>query len=258
MDLRNAKIEVATLLSKTLVGTIKVMIELSSYANPHLYEMTSRMSKYGKEILGIINYDRNYLWVIDLAINLSQIGCLSLNSLILNKRYSNIILKVEDQEKYNDHPRKGGDLIAKIPRLDKVAEIVRNQFTHPNDIRKGTSEIVEVGIGVLNLLITYEDLLLKGYSKVGALNYLTISPPGYPKPFIDAFSKIINEEIHSVLDNISVDKAKKGMVLAEDIISKDGDVLIIKSTILTDTLINMLNFLNRNGELDKISVLKRE
>jgi response regulator RpfG family c-di-GMP phosphodiesterase len=113
------------LLQKTLSGSVRVLIDILTLASPIAFARASRINRYVKQIckqLGVEN-----TWQYELAALLSQIGCIALPAEILEKVHSGIDLTPEESRVFATHPATGHKLLANIPRLDSVAQMVARQ-----------------------------------------------------------------------------------------------------------------------------------
>lgn len=251
LELRNTRIELQSLLSKTLTGGVRIMIDLLTFINPSLVEKSNRIRRYAQEMIKTLPINANESWNIDLAIMLSQIGCITLPAVILKKRNSNISLNYEEQQRYEQHPNLGADIVTKIPRFGNVAEIIRHQLIHPSAIDKNVPEIVFIGSSILNLLIVFDDLILKGMTPSSAVLELKKQNPPYLSMIINCSSEIINKKVNIPKRIVKIDMLISGMILNEDILTESGQVLLAKGTELAENFIQFLQLFLKIGKCSK-------
>ena len=113
------------LLEQTLSGSIRVLCEVLALVNPEAFGRSSRITRYVEAIAAHLHVSE--LWSIKTAAMLSQIGCVILPESVLKKVYRGEVLTGEESHLFNQHPFVAYDLLAKIPRMKRVAEIIKFQ-----------------------------------------------------------------------------------------------------------------------------------
>ncbi len=259
LELQNAKSDLQTLLSKTLTGSIKVLVEILSFVSPPLVEKSNRIRRFAREMFQVLPINSQEVWIIDLAIMLSHIGCLSMTD-ILKKKSTNAGMTKDEQTRYEQHPIIGADIVAKIPRMEDVAEIISRQLIYPVRYPSNLPDVVYYGSSLLNLLLSYDDLITFGHTPKLAVSKLIDPVYGYPIVITDRLYRLINQDVYLRRHIVKSDKLVAGMVLNEDIVTKTGATLLTKGTELTDNLIQMIQrFANSgNGIHENISIMETE
>jgi len=118
------------LLEQTLSGSIKVLAEILSQVNPAAFSRAFRIRNLVDQLVkaeGLPN-----AWEFSIAALLSQLGCVSLPSDLVEKVYAGASLSKEEEEMFKNHPLVGAQLLKNIPRLERVAAMIALQL-------KGTS-----------------------------------------------------------------------------------------------------------------------
>ncbi|RMF86633.1 MAG: response regulator [Planctomycetota bacterium] len=113
------------LLSKTLAGSVRVLTEILTAVSPQAFGRASRVRATVSKLCKAMNVPNT--WQIEIAAMLSQIGCVAVPAQILEKVYNGEELKPQERDIYESHPKLARELLAKIPRLERVAEIVGYQ-----------------------------------------------------------------------------------------------------------------------------------
>ncbi|WP_346930158.1 response regulator [Clostridium sp.] len=254
LGLQKSKQEIQTLLSNTLLGSVEIMFEILTISNSLLVEKTNRLRYYGKELMIELNLSSNTFWEIDLAIMLSQIGCISVPQEILNKIFNKVPLDEYERNILEKHPSIGADLISKIPRLENVSKIVKNQLKYSDVIQSDTNDVVNFGSAILNLLITFDNLVKEGLQHQIALKKISMNNE-YPKTIRYAFENVIKKEIKSTKQLINIVNLLPGMVLQENIYSSAGEIILPIKTELTKEFIDLLIRWNLKGRCSKENFL---
>ncbi|PKL15836.1 MAG: hypothetical protein CVV49_19365, partial [Spirochaetae bacterium HGW-Spirochaetae-5] len=152
------------LLGKTLGGSIKVLADLLALAKPQAFTKTQKVRKLARLIYTDLDIDHK--WQIEIAATLSQIGCVTIPDDILKKVYKGLILSDAENVMFSSHPSIGADMIKSIPRMDKVADIIRYQEKNydgggfPSDnIRENE---IPAGSRILKIALDYDKAITGG------------------------------------------------------------------------------------------------
>jgi len=113
------------LLEKTLNGSISLLTEILSLFHPDLFGRSTHIRDLIRKIAVSLNLPSS--WEIEVACMLSQIGYLGLPPDILVKAKNADNLSSEEEELLTLVPEIGGHLLANIPRLNVVSNIVLYQ-----------------------------------------------------------------------------------------------------------------------------------
>lgn len=166
LELRKSRLEIQTLLSKTFVSSIRTITDILSLANPIVFDRSNRLKRYVREIMKHLKFDHMTAWQLELAAMLSQIGCIAIPEKVLQKKQQGITLTEEEEMKFRNYPVVAAELIADIPRLETVAEIIRSLQELPDENESPTdiSNVVMLGSSLLRMLIDYDYLIMSGVS----------------------------------------------------------------------------------------------
>lgn len=226
------------LLEKTLGGAVKVLTEVLGIANPVAYSRTARLQKYVQAIAETLEVGNQ--WQLTLAAMLSQIGCISLPAEILAKVYSGGALSPEEQKLFNSHPDLGARLIGGIPRLEPVAEVIAGQMQRPD--LAGVGQIAghwdsrTLGLTVLRAATELDALITGGTRPAVALQKLVESWPELPELIADALRHAQIASGDAIVRSITLAELAPGMVLDEDLKSRNGIRLVPQGHEVTQTV----------------------
>lgn len=110
------------LLEKTLSGSIKVMMDMLVMSYPQGYSRASRIRSWVRKLN--TNGNMPHRWQLDLAAILSPLGMLSIPQEVLSKVHIKLPLTETEQAMVERAPEMARNVIANIPRLQGVAQIV--------------------------------------------------------------------------------------------------------------------------------------
>lgn len=110
------------LLEKTLAGSIKVLADVVSMNDPVAYSRATRLREWVR--LLTVEFKLPQRWQLDIAALLVPIGQVSVPPEVIAKQRRGEALSETEQAAIDRAPEAARNLIANIPRLGKVAEII--------------------------------------------------------------------------------------------------------------------------------------
>ena len=184
------------ILSQTLHGSVKVLTDVLALANPMAFGRASRVHRLVSQMCKELRLDRT--WSIEVAAMLSQIGCVAVPEETLAKVQNGAELSDSEAATIRNLPEVGHGLIAKVPRLEEVAEIIAHQENHyyAEDSFRGAVYGNELPLGsrILKVALDFDGLVSGGMSNEMALAKIH-DRPGWYDPSIVAVLKRI-PDIH--------------------------------------------------------------
>ncbi|KPK74639.1 MAG: hypothetical protein AMJ79_13555 [Phycisphaerae bacterium SM23_30] len=246
------------LLENTLRACIRVLTEILSLVNPTAFSRASRIKNYILHMAKELRLPN--VWRFEVAALLSQIGCVTLPQVILNKIYGRRELNYTEQKMFNSHPRVGCKLLANIPRLELVARMIAGQldsFQEQPDIKTLTpdEQIVVIGAQMLKIAIDFDQLVVRTISPGGALTILRKRKKDYNPRILDTLNSFKGSEIEVEVKECTVEELEIGMITDEHIKSNKGTMLVPMGHEVTYTVLERLrNFAKGVGVREPIRV----
>jgi len=229
-------------LQKTLMGSVTVLSELLAVANPLSFNAGLRCRDYVASIAKALRLPNP--WQYEIAALMSQIGCVTLPDDTLNKLYSGLKLTDEEQAMYDNHPLIGASLLEKIPRLENVTRMIRLQLTRFDKYTEAMvgAEFEEVLIGgmMLKAALDFDRYLFRGMRRNEAVEVMRRQKKMYNPKILDIISKLKIERRDRQELNLTVQQISVGMVAAENIMAKNGVLIIPKGQTITKLLLQGL------------------
>lgn len=246
------------LLDKTLKGSIKVLIDILSIANPEAFSRSSRVRKIANKIASRLKLSN--AWQVDLAASLSQIGCVTVPLEILSKKYTSQPLSKSETEIFAKQFQIGSDLLSNIPRLEEIAEAIAYQEKQfdgggiPSNSKKGKE--IPLIARILKVVHDYDDLVMTEKSHAQALEEMYFRKSWYD-PDILSCLKEIDLDFGYVIKEVEVKNLKTGMVLAEDVRTKTNLLLVRRMQEVSETTrMAILNFAENNNIVQPVKILE--
>jgi response regulator RpfG family c-di-GMP phosphodiesterase len=248
------------LLQQTLRGSIKVLTDVLSLTNPTAFGHASRVRRLVRRLCEQLGIEQP--WQVDVAAMLSQIGCVTVPPSTLEKLYHGRALSAEEAQMLEAHPSVGADLVGNIPRLAPVAEIIAYQQKNfdgsglPVDARAGQD--IPLGARVIKVALDYDTLKWSGLTDFDAIVELRQQAHCYDPDVLAALEGSIGLEESLEACEVRAKDLMTNMILAEDVTTTDGILLVSKGQDVTPPMRQRLVNFARHGKIDEpICVLVR-
>ena len=227
------------LLEQTLKGSLAVILEMISLANPEAPAWDQRLSELVEQTARAAGMAEP--WIVGLAAVLSRIGALTVPDAILEKVKAKRILNTEERQAYNRVPEIGYRLLKGIPRLEEVAEMIYYSQKNydgrgfPPDDRAG--DAIPAGARILRVCLDFmhttsgqEDMGKRVLEMLG--NHYAYDPDVVfaLKKTIDAGFFSQPEPGGSPTCEVALEDLVEGQVLQEAIRTTDGQPLLGEGT----------------------------
>ncbi len=212
------------LLSKTLTGSVQLLTEILGLVKPPAFGRLDNLRRLVRGMCAHLQFPNP--WEVELAAMLSQIGCVAVPDAILTKAAAGEPLSPQELKLFREHARIGGNLIAKIPRLEGVSRLVACQFVGleggpPDD------ENVPYGARVLAAAIEFDRLVAGGEQPQDALALLSANTAHDPQ-ILTALARLL--EIDYAVRSVHVHELELGMILDENVCSTSGELLLARGS----------------------------
>jgi response regulator RpfG family c-di-GMP phosphodiesterase len=240
------------LLSKTLNGSIKVMIDILGEQNPLIFNQANRLRRLAHDLAIALHLEEKS-WEIELAALLSQIGAVTIPQETLYKQIKGLELNDSEREMIASIPRMGRQLIKNIPRMEVVADAVGDQnctFLGHLDPDSPMGLKIPIISRILKIIMDYDRFREFTHSSVSAVRTMEARKSDYdPEIFAVFCTKVlkIDEQLAYRASKaklgekqIYVDDLKIGMVLSRDVTDKKGILVVAKDTTITEVLLYKL------------------
>jgi CheY-like chemotaxis protein len=251
LELQRARRMERELLENTLNGAARTLADLVHLTGPALAARSDAIRNIVVHLTARMRLDEP--WQYDLASILCLIGCVALPAEVFERAYSRAP-KGSDDEMFRAHPESGSRLLAKIPRLETVSEMIRRQQTAGGDSRPENP--AELGGCILRIAVELDRWVFKGLSFKDALGRLKAPPHGFPGELLAALDDYSPPFAEFELKRLQVHELRASMVTEDDIVTKDGSSMILrKGAVLNATALERIrNFDKTRGICQPIHV----
>ncbi|HML56295.1 MAG TPA: response regulator [Solidesulfovibrio magneticus] len=223
------------LLRGTVRGTIKLLTNLLEMVSPEAFGKSSRVKRLAMDLgayLGIAE-----AWRLELAAMLSQIGCAAMPAETLRRAYRGDPLPGDKAYEFAMHPKIAAELVANIPRLREVAEIIAYQEKRydggglPPDALAG--ERIPLGARILKVALDFDTLTAHYGEKrrsqtpeADALARMRDRDGWYDPEILDALETLATLPDGFEPRQVPTDALAAGMLLDQDVVALGGNLVL--------------------------------
>ncbi len=237
------------LLEDTLQNSIEVLTAILGMVNPQAFGRAHRIKQYVHQIAEKLKLKD--IWQLDMAAMLSQIGFVTLPPHILDKIYNGEMLTEKERIMLDEHPGIGGSLIEKIPRMDIIAAIIRDQNKNYKEHAAPSAlsprqKFISLGAQILKVVLAFDGFIYRGMGKSAAISMLQRDQNAYNKQIVSLLSDLRVLEKERIKKSLPIDKLIPGVITEFPIISSKGKMLVNKDIQLTEPLIQRLKAYDRS------------
>lgn len=230
------------LVSKTLTGSIRVLTDILSIVNPEAFNRSSRVKRLIHKILDRLRIEDR--WQFDIAAMLAPVGYITLDEDLIQKVIKGEELSQGEQESVDLHPRLASELIASIPRLEDIAEIVGLQDCRydgtNSELEQHAEEGIPLGARLLKVTGDYDQLIQIGKSPDAILDIMIHREGWYDPNLFSILTEIVEDEIDFIEKEIAFAELKPGTLLADHLIDEEGSILLSKGQEVSETMLTRL------------------
>ena len=251
------------LLEQTLNGAIQMLTEILLIVDPNASGRGQELRDHMKTFLDSLGVACR--WEFEIAAMLSPVGYVTVPQSVMQRAKAGLTLTDPEANMLAHVPETGSRLIAKIPRLETVAEIVLYQSKNfdgtglPQGGRAG--EEIPVASRILHILGNLAQMESQGMSKAEALLAMQQQTGFYDPRVLDAAFKCFDAYLPHASATASLARAVHlselhvGQVLRSDIETNDGTLLLLRGGKLTPVILEKIrNFSQLSGIKEPIYV----
>jgi len=239
------------LLEQTLRGSIGVLSEILSLANPAAFSRGQRICRYVRYMAERLNIpDR---WQYELAAMLSQIGCVTVPPDVLEKESKAQSLSTDEARILSAQYRVSYSLLAKIPRLERVAEMIARQHVAWTDLG-GDPEPEKIGAHLLRVALDFDARIARNAAPDTVLAEMRARKE-YNPAYVAALEQVQIDEAAAEIRQLKLSQLRTGMIVSSGIRGRNSLLLLAEGHEITESAIARLNtFAGTIGIVEPISV----
>ena len=234
------------LLEQTLQGSIKALTDILSIQNPLVFGRATRAKAHVTALATEVGMSQR--WAVEVAAMLSPIGSVTLPPETAEKLHEGKPLLPAEQAMVKRLPAVTDQLLANIPRLEPVREILAAlelRFEGEGTAKKGAD--IPVGARMLKIVLDYDLLESQGAPTAVALDTMRGRKGTYDPEFLAAFSSMLGAKLgHAVVQELPLARLRAGMTFVDDVRAVSGGLLVARGHEVTASLIERMRNFARN------------
>jgi response regulator RpfG family c-di-GMP phosphodiesterase len=224
----------------TLRGSIRALVEMLSLVHPAISARTSRVRRLTLELCEKLNAPDS--WRIEIAALLSHVGYIGMPPALVDRILAGQPLSEDEAHRAAKAPEVSAKLIASIPRMEEVQNILLMQGTHwdgTNATVQGMhKERIPLGARILRVAIDFDSLGLQGAGSEQALETITGAEGVYDPGVVEALNQLRGCRVPEP-DTIAVKLSDlmPGMVFSKDLRTSAGLLVVAKGQDVTEQVL---------------------
>jgi response regulator RpfG family c-di-GMP phosphodiesterase len=215
-----------TLLQKTLVGSVKAVVNVLGLTKPAALGRSIRVRDRARKAAETLNIEDR--WSLEFAALLSQVGAAALPDRISQKLNEGKPLTKEEQTEFVDSIEAVNRVLRSIPRLEPVTKLLDELMELTVSYHSDSANVPRTSANarLLHAIIDLEALEAGGKSFKQALDHLQRNDAKYGAEALAALNQLVADPTQIDVAMCSPAMLTDGMVLAEDLTTTDGLLLL--------------------------------
>jgi CheY-like chemotaxis protein len=132
LDLAHTRKDLEKTLSQTLTGTMRMLMDVFTMVQPHLFSWAQKMHYGMKKQSRVLLLKES--WIYEMAGMLLPLGMLAMSSQLLERLAQGDVLTDPEKKQLERDTSLGAKMLSAIPKLEEVAEILRFSTLHPREL----------------------------------------------------------------------------------------------------------------------------
>jgi response regulator RpfG family c-di-GMP phosphodiesterase len=222
------------LLEQTLRGAIATLTELLGMASPKAFGRAQRLRRMAAALARRVHHPEP--WSVEVAAMLSQIGQITLDEEVIQKLYRGQPLDAAEEAQVERLPTMVDSLLANIPRLERIRSMVLGAHRPIGN----ADEAVRVGAAILDVVLRFDTIAIPGGNPADAVAKVCAERPKLDPALAEALRTTVAELYEAGIARLKVGELRPGMVLASDVVTVHGALLLTRGQEVTAALVERL------------------
>jgi response regulator RpfG family c-di-GMP phosphodiesterase len=214
------------LLEGTVRGSVTLLTEILGIKDPVAFNRGNRLKNHVRQLAAELEVPGT--WDLEVAAMLSQIGYAVVPSDIVERARSGETLTDTEQQLYDSHLAVARDLLAHIPRLEVVADMIGAS----GDPGQPMEPRVALGVQLLAAVADYDHYLEQGLAEGAAVAAMR-EHPTHSEDVLKALDRMAVASGGYIEKSLGVADLVSGLILAADLYAIDGRLLLSEGTELS-------------------------
>ncbi|MCC6877669.1 MAG: response regulator [Sandaracinaceae bacterium] len=231
------------LLESTLNATIRLLCEILGLVSPQTFARTATLRRLVSHAATTLMPERK--WELEAAASLSVLGLVALPQALVDRWLAGGRLTEAEQNELRAHPELAARLIAPIPRLGHVAELVRRQAL---PLRGEPTNELEVALVLLQTVLAVDLELARGKALPQAIERQAAGAGHAVREVLRCLADVRGAPTDQApVRAVALRELAPGMVALEDVTTLGGMMLLPSGKELTAAAIERLRHIARQS-----------
>lgn len=224
------------LLQRTLVGSIRALVEVLAIADPVAFGRIGRLKELALAVAAALGSAES--WHLEYAALVCQIGNISLPDSTAKKLYGGQALTMQERIQTEEALKLGPSVIKHIPRLDRVMRILEELAAN----RSGSSANLSVEAQILRTVLVYEALERTNKSRSVAIQMFVARSRDFDPTVSNALLDVlgVGKPKNDGCIEVGLQELRPGMITATELRAVTGALLVPAGTEISASLIARL------------------
>ena len=233
------------LLEHTLRGAVRALIDVLALADPVAFGRAKRLELVVREVARELAIPDP--WKVEVATMMSQIGAVTLPSTVVDKLYYGFELDPDEMPMVARMPRIAARVLSEIPRLEEIEAIILALETSPSPDQPLATQVIQA-------VSELDTLEASGIDPLPAIDRLRRR--GHAPRILEILTRLHTPV--PVIREIRASELRIGMVLADDLRSRTGLLLVPRGYEVDAPLLERLGYIPTGTLMEPILVRARE
>lgn len=224
-----------TLLEQTLKGSIKMIVDILSIVNPDAFNRAIRIRNMVNKIARRMKASKD--WRMDVSAMMSQIAFLAVPKDLLDKKLAGTPLLNNDRLLLNKQHKTALELLGNIPRLEEISDILlyaEQPFAREKSNMPLQGKEMPLIARILKVADDFDSQLASGKNEKQAFQAMQFQSYWYDPDVLSALKAVVlNNDVEKRAHVVTIDEIQEGMVLAQDVYTNKGSLLIPENQEIT-------------------------
>jgi len=227
------------LLQKTLIGSMRALSDVLAIANPIAFGQVNRIQELALAVATRLRLSD--LWALEFAALASQLGHIALPERTLRRLYAAEVLSVEEVSQVTRSAHVAERILARIPRLGPVVEILSSLAAGRGPDVTSSS----IGAEILRVASAYAAAERTTRSREAAVRRLRERLEQFDPDVLTALTELLGLELSEGGSiEVPIGRVSINMIVAEDVCIRSGALLVPKGYRVSESFLARLRNFN--------------
>lgn len=242
------------LLERTLRGSIEMLTQALSLANPLIFGRSTGLKNDMAQLARDLRVGP--IWELEAAAMLCELGLLTQSTTVINKIVANEPMTASEENQCHSQAGIGAELVRKVPRLERVADSIQFQYRNYDGTgypegKPLAGDDIPIGARMLRVLKDIRSALDTGCERSAVIADMRGQSGLYDPSILDVLAVTSQPVQPPETRTVSVFSVESGAMLAQDIKSRSGSLIMRQGQEISPYLAEKLHHFADAGEIER-------